>query len=263
MQFSKADILALDPSLFSLEDKSALIRHLYGDAKEWTWKSDLQTKLRFAWRWEELKSSAEPKGKPFYVNFDQLCLAAKKNPPGVFSPTVSAFTDWIFRLYFPPKENVSLRNGKLVEREIARRHIPLLTHDRWKLIHDGRGDGSDDGMNISPLAIKNTLMRGSPDLVLREKRTGKILIVELKATNREAPTDGWPNLQAQLWAYSQIDAFQDAPEIILAGEIWGFALPRLTWKRTVRWKKGDVALEQRCTLLFNIYKSHIESARNS
>jgi hypothetical protein len=48
-------------------------------------------------------------------------------------------------------------------------------------------------------------MFGKPDLVFREKRSGRILIVEIKATEADIYADGWPNLRAQLWAYSKID----------------------------------------------------------
>ncbi len=51
---------------------------------------------------------------------------------------------------------------------------------------------------------------GRPDLVFKHKKTGEVLIVEIKVTDAEIPDGGWPNLRAQLWAYSLADAFATA-----------------------------------------------------
>lgn len=41
--------------------------------------------------------------------------------------------------------------------------------------------------------VTHTLVTGVPDLVFRERRSGKVLIVELKVSNASLPSDGWLN----------------------------------------------------------------------
>jgi UDP-N-acetylglucosamine 2-epimerase (non-hydrolysing) len=38
-------------------------------------------------------------------------------------------------------------------------------------------------------------------------------IVEIKASHKDIPANGWPNLRVQLWCYAHIDQWADAPEI--------------------------------------------------
>ena len=107
---------------------------------------------------------------------------------------------------------------------------------------------------ISSLTMNGKPMWGAPDLVLRERKSGRILIIERKASNKDVPSDGWPNLRAQLWAYSQIDDWLDAPEKILAAEIWGFGRIQGVRRRSViLFDVNDQGFNSEASQLFSIY----------
>jgi hypothetical protein len=257
MNLTSKDIDLLDPKLFSKEDKLAIKELLYGKREEWTWKRDLELAGKELLRWKMLLERGETRGEPYKYSRSVIKLLAEKRPPSSFTPTVSAFANWIFRIYFPEVDTQRLARGRAVEAEVARRHIPIPKHGTWRLIYDGRGDNDVEPYKISSLAILGQPLSAKPDLIFRNKDSNDILIVELKATGASIPKDGWPNLRAQLWAYSKIDDFLDAPSIILASEIWGFSLPLLLRNRTLRWNAKDFELNSECEELFNIYKSHI------
>jgi hypothetical protein len=131
--------------------------------------------------------------------------------------------------------------------------IPRWEFGGWKLEHDGIRGQFDGAFDISTLRIGGEGLLGVPDLVFRERRTNRIAIVELKVSPAELPSDGWPNLRAQLWAYARIDRWMNAPEIILAGEVWSPVSSGLVRRATYRWVNGDTALEEECAALFLKY----------
>jgi hypothetical protein len=176
--------------------------------------------------------------------------------------TVSGFADWVLRLYIPEKDPIALQRGIEGERAVvdhqailrrAKLEIPRWELGEWKLEHDGIRGQFEGAFDISTLRIGGEGLLGVPDLVFRERRTNRIAIVELKVSPAQLPSDGWPNLRAQLWAYSRIDQWINAPEIILAGEVWSPVSSGLVRRATYRWVKGDTALEEECSALFSKY----------
>jgi hypothetical protein len=175
---------------------------------------------------------------------------------------VSDFADWIFRLYVPEKDHGSLLRGQQLEREVAVRRIPAPSHSRWKLVFNGMVDNDSEALPITPLTINGIPLRGKPDLVFREKGTKRVLIVEIKTSEAAIPSNGWPNIRAQLWAYSKIDAWRDADDVLLVGEIWGFA-NGLRLRQAIHWRKSDQMFEGENSELFALYRSHCEANTGS
>jgi hypothetical protein len=258
---SKEDILALDPKLFSAEDKKAYIALLYGQPDEWTWKRNLQSAASNIRRWKLLLNEEAALGQQYRVRHKKLLDLATLYPPKLVGQTVTDFTDWIFRLYIPEREYSSLLRGQSLEREIAVRRIPIPSHSGWKPIFDGTGNSNSSALPISELAINGIPLRGKPDLVFCEKATKRILIVELKTSEAEIPSNGWPNMSAQLWAYSKIDKWRDAKEILLVGEVWGFR-NGLRLRKVLHWNNRDQTLERENAELFDCYRTYCETLAN-
>ena len=91
-----------------------------------------------------------------------------------------------------------------------------------EVIYKHFGPHEENALKISALQLNDgSCMYGKPDIVLYQKRTRKYLIVEIKSSAiRFPPSDGWPNLRAQLWAYSKADIFERASEVILGAEVY-------------------------------------------
>ena len=212
-------------------------------------------------RWENYFSK-EPVFSQFRLNHQKLITRARFRPPEKPGRKVTDFTDWIYRLYTPEKNDSRLEQGLAREREIAKTRIPVPKNSDWELIFTGMGDNHQDHAEIiSALQINGKPMVGKPDLVFKEKKSNRILIVEIKTSTDQTkiPSDGWPNLKAQLWAYSKIDAWKNAPEIILIGEIWGFKSDKVWPCKTICWKSNFNFFDAENAELFKIYKSHCES----
>lgn len=258
LDVSRRDILALDPTLFSAEDKQAYIELLYGNPAEWSWKRDLAAAASNLRRWQLLLSDEPAPGTPYRVQHDRLLRAAKTCPPTTTGETVTDFVDWVFRLYVPERHYENLLHGQRIEREVARRQVPIPTHSGWKLESNGMSNGDSKIYEISQLTINGKRLRGKPDLVFREKRTRRVLIVEVKASEADIPSNGWPNLRAQLWAYAKIDAFQDAPEISAVAEVWGFR-GGLRLRQRLRFRPEGPAFERENAELFQRYCEYCEA----
>lgn len=103
-------------------------------------------------------------------------------------------------------------------------------------------------------------MYGAPDYVFINKKTETALIVEVKVSSAELPSDGWPNLRAQLWAYGYIDVIQQVKNIILIGEVWvridGNTVRR---RRTYRWSLDDPQFCKENEQLFALYQQYASS----
>jgi hypothetical protein len=96
---------------------------------------------------------------------------------------------------------------------------------KWRLIHNGLHlDGSVDRsayFEIPGLHAATRPVYGSPDLIYQHSETGAAVIVEIKFTRKTIPTNLWPNVWAQLWAYSKIPLLKDSKSVDLVGEVWG------------------------------------------
>src|SRR5690606_785060 len=130
----------------------------------------------------------------------------------------TGFTSWIFGLYESRRDARKLELGRQLEREVVARRIPVPEHSRWKLEYDGTSRSKQEPLSIPSLLVNGQALRGKPDLVFREKKANRVVIVDIKISNAFIPSDGWPNARAQLWAYSKAD--WRASEIILAAEVW-------------------------------------------
>lgn len=249
------DIMNLDARLFSRDQKESLISELYGKPKEWSWKQDLLSARTEFIRWGELLSEDATRGQPYRISHRGLVERAKLRAPASTDATVTGFTDWLFRLYMPQRDYEALKRGARFEREIARKRVQLPSHGNWNLVFDGMNGSNVSALRIAGLAINGAAIWGKPDLVFREKKTGRILIVEIKVSECDIPSDGWPNMRAQLWAYSQIDQWQDAPEILLASEVWSYKYG-VRRRKTIRFSARDAVLHAQNRELFDIYVCH-------
>jgi hypothetical protein len=169
----------------------------------------------------------------------------------------SDFANWVFNSSVPrrrdalqgadqdPENRLERKNG-----ELDHRLIDLTIETKWLQNRIGITTPSDwtkeyvDGSkNPAPLVANKLRVGGiplqcKPDAVVRNKHDGTVLIIERKTTRRHAhgiPTEGWPNVEAQLWCYSWIDEYVDAPEVLMYGQYWrnGKMLnANFLWKRS-------------------------------
>lgn len=255
----------------SREEKEALSMRLFGESlfgpPPWQKQRDQ--------RWAALTEDTVTDGEPFRVSHEDLrrylALTDRFRDKNQHSDrsartTVSAFSDWVLRLYVPQRNHAALVAGINGEQAAvafrqrirrAKREIPRWEQTGWKLVHDGVRGEFDHAFVIPSLQVDGIPLTGVPDLVFREPHTGRILIVELKVSDAALPSDAWPNLRAQLWAYSRIERWISAPETILAGEIWSPESAGLRLRKTYRWKKGDRQLESDATELFQAYGGEV------
>lgn len=254
MRFDRDTILNLDESDFSPAEKRHLLDRFFPALPKPM--EELLVQWRSAKRWGRYLDNEwdEPHPNSLYrVPHEALVNLAKHLPPQRVGNTVTAFSGWIFSLYRPILNKKSLDDGRRIERAIARRFAPVPTKAGWELVFEDPLTEKPEVKKISALQINESPIWGVPDLVFREKATGKIVIIERKASNREIPSDGWPNLRAQLWAYSQIDEWRNAPAITLVGEIWGFTSDQILLRGTLRWKACDDVLRRQNTELFTLF----------
>ena len=228
-------------------------------------------------RWAALLGEVAPGGKPYRITREDmknrlasLARLRARSLAGTESATrastVSAFSDWVIRLYVPERSNAALIVGLEGERAVvvhrlriqrAKREVPRWEHHCWKLVHDGVRGAFEGGFSIPSLEVRGVMMTGVPDLVFREHKTGRILIVELKVSQAMLPSDGWPNLRAQLWAYSRIEKWSAAPEMLLAGEVWSPESAGLQRRRTYQWRASDADLQAESRELFEAYGGRV------
>lgn len=255
MRFDKAAILALDDEQMSQAEKTYLIAKFFPTTPRAPWQNKLRTQWQDSKRWKQYLGSAagEVGTNPYRYTHDRLLWLAKQRNPEKTGNRVTDFSGWVFSLYRPKPTKGTLSNGQRVEREIAARFAPPPTHSGWELIYQDPLSDERVVKIISNLRVRGQPLKGVPDVVFREKKTGRILIVERKASNREIPTDGWPNLRAQLWAYAQIDDWANAPEVLLVGEIWGFTGTKVYPRAVRRWVYGEPQFERQNAELFGLY----------
>lgn len=258
----------------SREDKEIISMRIFGESlygpPSWEKQRDQ--------RWKTLLGEVSSRGIPYRITHQDLMqkiaraerLRSKEKGVGgnhVSRPhTVSDFTDWLYRFYTPPRDDKVLLAGIDGERAVVdhreqiKREVPRLGYERWKLKHDGIRRKFDEAFLIPSLTVDGLAIKGVPDLVFKERRTGRILIVELKVSSKDLPSNGWPNLRAQLWAYSRIEQYAAAPEVLLAGEVWSHQLDKPVLRQTYFWRRGDLQLEEECTELFLAYGGRVTAS---
>ena len=261
MQFTKQAILNADIDILSCQEKKYLLNKYFpGTLPEWkaklrsSWKEVQKNRLWHAYQGDctygefgseyryaikQLKLLAESVGK----------LEASSRSKGV---RVTDFTKWVMSLYLGLPNPSSLVRGKHIERSVARLAKPS-ENSKWELIYRDPLECAPTPLKISSLTFNGESLWGAPDLVYRNRDTAELLIVERKASDKPIPADGWPNLRAQLWAYSHIDDFKDAPAITLIGEIWDLVDGQLTRRTVLRWSRADKEFDAENMELFSLY----------
>lgn len=178
--------------------------------------------------------------RPFHIQPEAFLLAASKKPPARREATVSAFAHWVHSLYAQESSAATLREAKLSEVAIfelrSRRAswvmnlTELPPESEWKLEHCGlmtnltvdRDDASPAPDYLIPtLTVDGRPLRASPDLLFVNAATDESVIVEIKFSNKPLPSNFWPDLWAQLWAYSKIPHVANSSQISVVGEVWG------------------------------------------
>ena len=174
---------------------------------------------------------------------------------------VTDFSGWVFDLCFPRRRRstFALKMGKETEERLLQRHrarrllrLPEPTPQSrdWEILF--RDPLTEvNPFRISALTVGGRALYGVPDIVYRNKKSGEIMIVEIKASSAEVPADGWPNLRAQLWCYGLIDDWRDAPKITLVAQVWA---PKATsLRKTLIWDNASMQFQEENRELFNRY----------
>lgn len=200
-------------------------------------------------------------------------------PPSDPAPLASRFADWVYRSSQCPShartEDRTARQtrvdlGRVSHHEIdqffrlewTKRHLAEPEPSEWEIIFTESDASKGVHYIASRLTVGGSPVRCVPDVVLKHKSTGKVLIIERKTTYKEdadIPEAGWPNVEAQLWCYSWIDDWTDALDILLIGQLWrryrnGLVLSR----RHPSWKRSDLNHEMRCAGWFKRYGGKID-----
>lgn len=168
----------------------------------------------------------------FAVSPQELLRRAARSRPASPGATVSAFTEWIYSLYLRDLDTSALRQGKETEVDIdwqrrvsSKADFRNLPGARWQLMHCGIGEPQTDAghpvFTIPALTIDGVPLRACPDLVFGDEGSGAVALIEVKFTLRIVPRNLWPNVWAQLWAYSKIPQFAGFGQISAVGEVWG------------------------------------------
>ena len=266
MQFTKQAILDADIDVLSPQDKKYLLeQHFSETLPEWKVKlHSIGKELQHENLW------CAYQGKCTYGEFDrayryanrQLKILAEtfgkveslQRSKGV---RVTDFTKWVMSLYSGTLNPAALVRGKHIEQIVAKRSVARLAkpskHPDWELFYRDPLECAPIPLKISGLTLNGKSLWGAPDLVYRHKKTGELLIVERKASDKPIPVNGWPDLRAQLWAYSHIDNFKSAPIISLIGEIWDIVEGRLKRRAVLRWSSADKEFDAENLELFLLY----------
>jgi hypothetical protein len=261
MQFTKQAILDADIDILSPGEKTYLLNKYFpGTLPEWkaklrsSWKEVQKDRL---WRAYQGDYTYGDFGDEYRYAIKHLKFLAerigKTEPPSRSKGVrVTDFTKWVMSLYLGQPKPSSLARGKHIERSVARLAKPS-DHSKWELIYRDPLECAPTPLKISSLTFNGESLWGAPDLVYRNTDNGELLIVERKASDKPIPADGWPNLRAQLWSYSHIDDFKDAPAITLIGEIWDLVDGQLTRRAVLRWSQADKEFDAENMELFSLY----------
>ena len=189
--------------------------------------------------------------------------------------TASGFADWVFREthphYIDSRKDKASRRERLARGKRTHLDIELFLRHEWTKSYFGKNRDAgwslyfcdnkqhpDRIFEASNLTIDDQPLKCVPDLVLVEDRSAEVLIIERKTTfvdEIRIPKAGWPNVEAQLWCYSHIDEFSDAPKVHLVGQLWT-RMDRgviSLCHRHPAWMRGDQPHESRCRQWFENY----------
>ncbi len=185
-------------------------------------------------------------------------------------PTASSFAKYVYLLNSKDityKKDKSLEykrlekgiKGHLIIEQLMNNsgykdHFGGIKRSEWEFIYADNDSSNKSSFTCSKLTYEGKKLKCKPDLLLRYKKTENYLIIERKTTRVPAqliPSDGWDNVQAQLWVYSWMDKLNDAERVYLAGDFW-------TWNSAGRiipikdntvlpfFEKGESEHERKC-----------------
>lgn len=265
MLFDEDSIRNFDPDVLSESDKKYLLEKFFSKGKNPAWKYDLKEQWAAAkkkqaaqrrWNSYLLNEFSMPLRNPFRISHSELVRRAKRHKPQVVGQAVTDFTKWLYSLYQGAPSIYVLNEGKDIEKQISSCVGPVPGNDAWELVFQDPLTERATPKQISALTVGGKPLFGVPDVVFREKATGRILIIERKASNSDVPDDGWPNLRAQLWAYGHIDEWKETPNILLIGEVWSHSPYGIHISRILRWELHHRNFYSENEELFSIYAGH-------
>jgi hypothetical protein len=173
--------------------------------------------------------------RPFRLDPSGFIRHARRVRPEKPEATVSAFASWLYSLYSNAYGDEEDRErGKALEpaifelRKMAQSSISngylRSIGSEWRLVHNGLhlpGQDCVPWFSIDHLPVNGEALRASPDLIYRHPRLNEVMIVEIKHSYMEIPSNLWPNVWGQLWCYSQLDIARSADRVTVVGEVWG------------------------------------------
>lgn len=198
--------------------------------------------------------------EPAFDDLDLERLGGAERPNG--RPLVTAFANWVYRhtrgRRYSHSESINSNRRRRQLAEGSFNHIQLEKFWTWYRQRCGDGlsratdwriefrdphDGRDrvKRFQASRLTVGRRPLVGRPDVVLSDQDRRRFLIIERKFTSRRhVPQNGWPNLQAQLWAYSWMDDWVEADEVFLVGQVyqtdqdggWRLSTSMPAWRRS-------------------------------
>lgn len=183
------------------------------------------------------------------------------------------FADWVYRYSLPRRSpgsgidtwdaynrferKAGILDHRLIDLSIQttwfQKHIGIYTPSDWTKEYVDAFHEDPKPLLASNLLVGNVPLRGKPDVVLRNRNDRTVLIIEQKTTrqqDRDIPDDGWANVEAQLWCYSWIDDYLDAPEVLLLGQLWR---NRKLVQKHFLWRRNDHNHDLRCRTWFERY----------
>jgi hypothetical protein len=213
--------------------------------------------------------------KKFSLIPSEFLHHAQRNRPESPTATASGFSQWIYSLYGnsfgsdEDRERGLELEADLIERRRAAAGAASNAYLRsvgsdWKLIHSGlhtREQDRIDYFNVPHLRVNGEQLKAAPDLIYRNEKTSEVIIVEIKYSRMEIPTNLWPNIWGQLWCYSQLEIARDAKRVTVVGEVWAerryrsgkFYLTDLCLRASVRRDPRAPAYDRFFQALFDIY----------
>lgn len=213
--------------------------------------------------WDISYEEDAPSKKEFTVPPDELLRRARFQAPEHGVATASSFADWIYSLYRRLPSLQGMEKGRELEDLWGgnlkhNASFGRVNSSSWQLIYRGMGESDDNctPYRAASLRVRGAALRCSPDLVYRHRTDSCAVIVEVKCTTKPLPRALWPNVWAQLWAYSKIDELAQFENLMVLAEIWAEESGRLVLRRIVRRNPKREIFDQFYSELFNIYRFH-------
>lgn len=266
MNFNKSTILNTYAHGVLKKDREQMVDNFFPETKpeHITQLEQIKREIFNNKVWEEYTNEhmSPNENHPFKYTHEELLIKAYSHMQVKKGNKVTDFTSSIMNLYTHKPNKHQLENGKKIEQIVQRKmtrykHALPSENNDWKLVFMDPLNKRITPFKISSLTVNGLPLWGIPDLIFRNIKSDKFLIIERKASNREIPSNAWPNIPAQLWAYSKIDQLSEVKEIILVSEIWGNVNSHLVRRKVFRWSNLDSDFSRKNAELFQIYGGEI------